>query len=63
MAAHRFVLNFSWQLSALDAFISMSIFSLIGLSLWYVTFGIQFKTGKLIDFLLKHLSIMQWIIC
>ncbi|MDA3912031.1 MAG: histidine kinase [Bacteroidales bacterium] len=56
MAALRFVLSFSWQLSALDTFISMSIFSLIGLSLWYVTFGIQFKAGKLIDFLLKHLT-------
>jgi len=56
MAAIRFVLNFSWQLSILDALISMSIFSLIGLSLWYVTFGIQFKTGKLLDFLLKHLT-------
>ena len=51
----RLILNFPWNITLADSFISMFIFSLFGLSLWFLTYGNRLEKSRLIDFLIRHL--------
>jgi two-component system, LytTR family, sensor kinase len=58
IAAYRFIFDLPWNFAIIDAFISMYLFSIMGLSLRYMTSGTAFNQNKIGGFLLKHLISM-----
>ncbi len=55
MAALILVMDFPFKVGLLDAVFSMTIFSLLGLSLWYITYGVKIETSGVFVFLGKHI--------
>jgi LytS/YehU family sensor histidine kinase len=55
MASLYVIFSLPIPIVMVDSIISILLFSILGLSLWYVTFGLRFEKKRMLDFIIRHI--------